>query len=145
MITVDNPYILITLGVILILLHFIKIPKFWSRQIPNGVKVEGIIFDLSTQANPDFDSHSNSTYPIVRFVTIDGTWITETSRTSIFPDTYKPGDKVAIVYDPKNPSNFTFDSDKPFQFPVAIFYIGCLIVVIGVLFLLGVIPKEVQF
>jgi hypothetical protein len=56
-------------------------------------------------------------YPIVRFKTDSGEWITELHNIGLFPGLYKKGAKVIIQYDPQNPKSFTIVSTRSFLVP----------------------------
>jgi hypothetical protein len=83
------------------------ISKFKKEQhlLGKGEKAEGIVFYFSdkTQTTGELEEPP-APYPIIRFVTKNGEWITE--EYSVAHSFMKQGDKVKITYDPSNPRNF---------------------------------------
>jgi hypothetical protein len=70
-----------------------------------GVRAEGIIFDFA-DTDQDFTNSSGSStaYPVIRFVTQSGEWITK--QYTITHSSLRQGDKVTVYYDTTNPREF---------------------------------------
>ncbi len=69
-----------------------------------GEKTEGTIFDFTEEPQRSSDNYVPLNYPIIRFVTKEGEWITEKYHVS--HTRMKQGDKVQVIYDPANPREF---------------------------------------
>ena len=66
--------------------------------------VEGRVTKIETISDPD---GSGPLYcPVVRYTTVKGETLTNTSSVCSAPASYKEGDTVQIYYDPKNPKVF---------------------------------------
>lgn len=98
-----NIVIPLIVGLILIIIGFEQKRKT-KRLVNNGIEVEGIIFSKETSS----DSENRATYPIIRFVTKDGLWVTEKANESL-PFFFKKDEKtVQVFYDPNNPKEFIY-------------------------------------
>jgi hypothetical protein len=112
-----EPYLFLAFGLLLILSAVFKKGK--STELKNtGEKVEGIIHELgqAPNYNSSIDSFSDVKDNVtVRFVTKEQEWITADVKQPFalfFTGQYKPGDKVDVFYDLKNPSNFYIDTKQ---------------------------------
>ena len=95
------------------------------KLIKDGVSVEGIVFGFES-------SSSEGMYPIIRFVTKEGVWITKTYHTSLPRFIIKEGKKLQILYDPNNPEEFAINSNV-FKWTNYLFlFVGFLLFVFGV-------------
>jgi len=101
-----------------------------------GIKVKGVVFAMDEEIS-NSGGHRYTIYsPIIRFVTTDKEWVTEkytfgiSSRHAFINPSYKEGDNVTVIYDPKNIRDFIIDD---FNSKV----IGPLCVVIGTLAIIG--------
>jgi len=96
------------MGLFFIIFGYRRLKKA-RRVIQDGISVEGIVFDFASSSDivntSDYD-----VYPIIRFVTKEGSWITRTYDIAISQDQIKRGQKMRIVYNPKNPEDFVIDS-----------------------------------
>ena len=79
-----------------------------KRVLSNGVTVEGIIFQFDR-------SRDTNDFPVIRFTTKDGIWITEPSDDAPLPFLLKQGQKVSVTYNFENPKEFIFTT-KNFDF-----------------------------
>lgn len=80
-----------------------------GRLLGNGIKVEGVVFELA-----DGGSTRNSTfyYPVIRFLTMEKEWVAQKYDIGGSSNVYHIGDKVKVIYDPENPTNFTIDDTR---------------------------------
>jgi hypothetical protein len=101
-----------------------------NRLINNGVEVEGIVFDITLSSSiGDVDGE----YPVIRFLTTDDLWITETYDIGTLRANFKRGQKVTVVYNPEDPKDFILKSDKGRSYvPVVILVSGVLVLIWGV-------------
>lgn len=116
-----NEIIPIVIGISMIAAFFVHSKKV-KRLSSNGIEVEGIVFDLVVS-----DGASN---PVIRFLTTDELWITETYDIGTVPTHFKRGQKVNVVYNPVDPRDFILRSDK------ATFYVPIILLVSGIYFLM---------
>ena len=80
---------------------FFKFREKRKRIIDNGIEVKGIIYEID-----DISINNQTNYPVIRFVTKEGLWITEKgdwSSTSL-----KEGVEVSVIYNSKDPKEFIF-------------------------------------
>lgn len=118
--------IILAIGIIIIILALSLSRKKTSIK-KTGIVTEGIVYDLLH----DQSTSSNTIYPIIRFLTTQQEWITETANIGMFPGFYKKGQKITVVYDPKNPKQFIINSKINSLFPYVILVLGCLLVLFG--------------
>ncbi|MES1214953.1 MAG: DUF3592 domain-containing protein [Bacteroidota bacterium] len=104
-----------------------------KRLVNNGVEVEGVVFkfdDSSSSFITSSDSGNNSRFPVIRFVTKEGLWITETADTALPSFLLKEGQSVKVVYNPDNPKEFIYKTSIDFS------KISYLFVALGIGFLI---------
>ncbi|SDD48110.1 Protein of unknown function [Mucilaginibacter pineti] len=102
--------------------------KFNERRklIKTGVKVNGVVFRI--EESTDDETNSSMYYPVIRYLTEDKEWITETYKLGSRPSVYKEGDSVSVIYDPANYKHFIIDNTfTKFLAPV-LFIIGVLLI-----------------
>jgi len=94
-----------------------------------GESAEGVVFDINFKSE-NIDS-GNTSYPIIRFVTRNGEWVTEqSSSSSLF---VKKGKKVAVLYNPENPKEFIADLGMPSNLILPSFLvIGLALIAFGI-------------
>ncbi|HKB43295.1 MAG TPA: DUF3592 domain-containing protein [Chitinophagaceae bacterium] len=114
-------------GIVLIILAMTLLAKR-NKIIQNGVEVEGVIFDFETS-----DTNNNYLkYPIIRFVTKEGSWITKTADYSL--PFLKRGQKVIVIYNKDNHEEFIFKTSIDVSKLAYLFLIlGIIILLIGLL------------
>lgn len=106
---------------LLSLIYFLKVKKI-SR---NGVKTEGVVFDV------EFRRGYKTPYPVIRFTTEKG-WITQTPGFWTNARTPIKGDKVNVIYNPEDPTDFVVETKS--NGSVAFIFIGlALILLWGIL------------
>lgn len=99
-----------------------------KRLISNGIEVEGIIF--SQEESSDGDIENRSAYPIIRFVTKEGLWITEKTDLAIPVSILNKDKSVKVFYNPDNPKDFVYKTSLPLS------WVEYLFIVVGILMLL---------
>jgi hypothetical protein len=92
----DITYILIPLIIGLILAGSTFIVKR-KELIAKEIEADGIIFGFAVSP----DSNISARYPIVRFVTNAGLWITEPADIGLPSLLLKKGQQVKVIYNPK--------------------------------------------
>src|SRR5258705_9627296 len=95
--------IFIFLGIAFMLIGSVLIDKR-KRIIQNGIEVEGVVFDYETEYSAD---NNFLKYPVIRFVTKEGLWITKKSDYG-FSFSMRKDKKVTVVYNPDNPEEFIY-------------------------------------
>ena len=123
------------LGIVFIILAMTFLAKR-KTIIQNGIEAKGIIFDFKgSEINQSFMK-----YPIIRFVTKEGTWITKTSDYS-FPF-LKKGKDVIVIYNKDKPQEFIFKTSFDASKLVYIFLIlGVAFLLIGLWLAYGYLTK----
>lgn len=82
----------------------IGVLKYWEKRkqiIQNGIEVKGIVYEIL-----DISINNEANYPMIRFVTKDGVWITEKgdwTSTSL-----KAGQEVTVIYNSQDPKEFIY-------------------------------------
>ncbi len=125
--------VIIAIGIALFYLAF-KFRSNIKNIAKNGEQVEGIVFDIVEDNNPQ----SQAKYPIIRFVTSNKEWITEQYNISTLPGLFKKGQKLSIVYNPDNPKEFFVKSAINSIAPILLFALALVIFSIGVYKLLHI-------
>jgi len=131
------PYIFILIGIAMITVPFLSKPT--AERLKNiGERCEGIIFELGYKgrSGPMSNDSIMKDKITIRFVTLEQEWITEDLNTDFIPlyyNQFKEGDKVMVVYDPKNPKDFTIETKaNPKQFKFILSIAGVVFVGVGV-------------
>jgi len=75
--------------------------------IANGMEAEGIIFDMVTRSG----AYGGANHPVVRFLTRDDVWITETYDIGSSVTFLKRGEKLNVIYNPEDPKEFILKTD----------------------------------
>ena len=121
-------FIVLGIGFILVSSKLIEKKK---RIIQNGIETEGIIFGFETSISYN---NTSTKYPVIRFVTHDGIWITQVSDYGV-PFLFKKGQKVKVIYDRENPKDFIFRTSIDISNSSYLFLIiGIILFIIGVWF-----------
>lgn len=109
-----------------------------KRLATAGESCDGIIFKLGYTENISLNRSDSITKDkiTVRFVTKRQEWITEGLNTDfmiIWTGQFKEGQKVRVLYDPDNPSDFTIlNSQSPRLVKAAFILIGSICVAVGI-------------
>ena len=75
-----------------------------KKLISNGIRVPGVVHQMDYSGG-----NSSSCYPVIRFVTLEAEWITETYRVDPGLASYEEGDNVNVIYDPADHKHFVLD------------------------------------
>jgi hypothetical protein len=131
------PYISIIAGLLFICIAVFS-KSSDKRLAATGEYCEGIIFKLDYKEGINFNRSDSLTKDkiTVRFVTKKQEWITEDLNTDFmitWTGQFKEGQKVQVIYDPSNPSDFTIsNSQAPRMVKGAFILAGLIFVAIGV-------------
>lgn len=132
-----QPYVFLFIGIVAMILALFYKSKFEKLE-KTGERCEGIIFKMDYANSFDSDTTSSDTKNkiTVRFVTNKKEWITEdldTDLTISFTGQYKEGEKVAVIYNPENPSEFTIETKQSQTIgKLALFFVGLVFVGVGI-------------
>lgn len=118
--------IIIAIGIALSYVGF-KLQSKVKRIAKNGIQTEGVVFDTVQSSNIE----SMAKYPIIRFVTLEKEWITETYNISTVPGLLKKGQKITVIYNPDNPKEFFVKSVVTSLAPVFTIAMAIIILSIG--------------
>jgi len=132
MITNENRDLIIAgVGLAFTILGYVNRQKI-GRLAKSGIKVEGVVFSVETEVDVNVGSqytNVSSRYPIIRFVAAEKEWVTEKYNVTAFPG-YKAGDKVTVIYNPENITEFMLD-DTSTKMIGYFFWLGILMIAIG--------------
>ena len=131
-----QPYIILVLGIILIVVALFYQSKTKLLET-TGERCEGIIFQLDYGNSLSSDGTSSLKDKItVRFVTKNKEWITQNLHSDFmisYTGQYKEGNKVVVIYNPENPSEFMVETKQsPTTARLVFIFIGLLFVGMGV-------------
>ena len=87
---------------------FFKFREKRKRILDNGIEVKGVIYEID-----DISINNQANYPVIRFVTKEGLWITEKgdwTSTSL-----KAGTKVTVIYNSNDPKEFIYKISYDWQ------------------------------
>ena len=89
------------LGGCVAIFGFFKFRKKKKRILDNGIEVTGTIYEID-----DISINNQVNYPLIRFVTKDGLWITEKGDWT--STTLKSGTQVTVIYNSNDPKEFIY-------------------------------------
>ena len=89
------------LGGAVAIFGFFKFREKRKRIIENGIEVKGIIYEVD-----DISVNNQANYPMIRFVTKEGLWITEKGDWT--STTLKAGAEVIVIYNSNDPKEFIY-------------------------------------
>ncbi|MES1159923.1 MAG: DUF3592 domain-containing protein [Bacteroidota bacterium] len=123
------PYILISAGILMMIIPFFKKsnPEELAKK---GERCDGIIFKVVYERTLSNGGTAGEDTITVRFVTQKQEWITENLDTDdmiLWTGKYKEGQKVRVVYNPDNPTEFMLENSKYPKTTKLIFILGGLI------------------
>lgn len=117
------------LGIVFIIVSMTLMSKR-NKIIQNGIEVEGVIFDFEVS---DVSNNNFLKYPIIRFVTKEGLWITKTSDYSL--PFLKKGNKVSVLNNKDKPEDFIFKTSIDIgKLVYLLLILGIIILLIGLWF-----------
>jgi hypothetical protein len=131
------PYTFILVGIVFILIAAFS-KSGATRLAQTGEHCEGIIFKLGYKEGNTFDKIDSITKDkiTVRFVTKKQEWITEDLNTDFmitWAGQFKEGQKVQVLYDPNNPSDFSIlNNQSPRLVKMVFILAGSISLAIGV-------------
>jgi uncharacterized protein DUF3592 len=134
--TPSLPYIFIIVGFIFIVIALFS-KSGVKRLTHTGEHCEGIIFKLGYKEDNTFNRSDSITKDkiTVRFETKRKEWITEDLDTNFmitWTGQFKEGQKVQVLYDPNNPSDFTILNNQSPRLVKLIFILaGSICLAIG--------------
>jgi hypothetical protein len=131
-----QPYIILAFGIILIIVALFYQSKTKLLETM-GERCEGIIFQLDYGNSLGSDGPSSFKDKItVRFVTKNKEWITQDLHTDFvlaYTGQYKEGDKVVVIYNPENPSDFMVETKQSQTMGKLVFlFVGLVFVGVGI-------------
>lgn len=98
-----------------------------ARLLKNGIRAEAVVVSNTRKHN----NETNMYYPVVRFKTVKGEWITQELNWGRTPKLLE-GKIVAILYDPNNLQTVAMDARFILKtLPVVLLFlgsIGCLLI-----------------
>jgi hypothetical protein len=94
----------------------------------NGIETEAVVFDIVSRNN----IFTQTSYPVIRFVTTKKEWITEEYSIGTTPSFLKKGQKITVVYSPDNPKEFIVKSRITSAAPILFIILAIIILAIGV-------------
>ena len=129
-----QPYLLLLIGLISMILSLFHKSKTQKLE-KTGERCEGIIFNLgySNFLGPDMNGSTTKDKITIRFVTNKKEWITEDLHSDFmisYTGQYKEGEKVAVIYNPENPSEFTIETKQSQTIGKLVFFF-CGLVLVG--------------
>lgn len=78
-----------------------------QRFVASASRASGTVIELERRQSGD---DGPTYYPVIRFIDADGREVTFTSSTGSNPPSKREGDKVDVLYDPKNPNEAELNS-----------------------------------
>jgi len=130
-----NDIVPLIIGVLMVAVFFIHSKKV-NKLVENGVEVEGIVYDIITNGR---QNSVDTKHPVIRFLTTDELWITETYDIGMLPADFKKGQRVTVIYNAENPKDFMV------KFGKSVSYIPLVILVAGILVLSWGLYRIVQY
>jgi hypothetical protein len=101
----------------------------------SGLRADAVVFDIKK-------STSYRTvvayFPIVRFVTEKGEWITIQTTIGVFPGTYKKGTQVVVTYNPLKPTECYILSTSTNVIPLLLLIAGIALSIFALINLLDI-------
>lgn len=102
MVEQGSGWVPLILGVAVIIAGVVQAAKYIAF-VRRGQNVPGVVAGL--RGKPGAAEGVPSYQPTLHFVTLDGREVRTKMRVASFPAPAKPGERVTIVYDPRDPSN----------------------------------------
>ena len=111
--------------------------KFFSSKSYRAAGTVVELKEVQRSSTSTSKSSSISFYPVVRYETEGGKHVSFTSSSGSYPSPYKRGDRVTVLYDPKNPQKARIMSFRSMWLaPVLCFGIGGIMLLTGTVILM---------
>ena len=120
----------LAIGLVSIFL-FLRISHKMANFNKTGLDAEGVIFEIEWEHNTVGKHSASASYPVIRFVTNDGLWITKRYHQSGI--LIRQGQKVRVKYNPENPEDFVITSGQ-FRWSAYIFLVSGIVALIIAIF-----------
>jgi ketosteroid isomerase-like protein len=117
--------ILLIFGLAFLMISLIFLFKL-KKISRNGIKTEGIVFDVEYRKN------YRISYPVIRFLTVQNVWITQTPGFWTTAKVPIKGDKVSVIYNPDDPTDFVVEGKSNRVTPFILIGLS-LIIIWGIL------------
>jgi hypothetical protein len=132
-----QPYLLLLVGFVFMIISLLYKASKTENLDKTGERCEGIIFKLDySNTGSSLTGSAIKDKITVRFVTNKNEWITEDLQTDFviaYSGQYKEGEKVAVIYNPENPSEFTIETKQSQSIGRLIFFfVGLFFVGLGI-------------
>jgi hypothetical protein len=88
----------------------------------NGIKTEGVVFDVEYKKNYKFP------YPVIRFLTTENVWITQSPDFWASSRSPNIGDSVNVTYNADDPTDFVIESKANRVTPFILIGVSLLII-----------------
>lgn len=112
-------------GIVVIYMAWVKLNNT-STKGKAFQEVDGVVFDLHKSIT------HNLYYPVIRFVTKDGYWITQTLEDGFSPGIFKKGETVKVRYNKDEPKDFHIISSRLDIAYIITMIIGFCVIIVGV-------------
>ena len=120
------------------LVGFFKYQEKRKRIIQNGIEVDGVVYEYD-----DVSINGQDNYPVIRFVTKEGLWITEQTDYALSKSLLKEGQKVKVIYNSENPKEFIYKTSIDLsKIGYLVFVIGIVAILIGLWFAYKYLTSE---
>jgi hypothetical protein len=103
---IDEPYkdiIGLLLGVVFVVIGI----SSWMKRIrllKRGIKTTGVVVDFEAYIG------KSTSYPVVKYKTVTGKWVTKKYYIGSSFTSYKVGDDVPVIYDKNTPEDYLIDN-----------------------------------
>ncbi|AYL94999.1 DUF3592 domain-containing protein [Mucilaginibacter celer] len=96
------------------------------RLLKTGIKVEGTVFSIEYE--PYSRGNGGQYYPVIRYVTNTGEWITKKHTLGSNPSAFTEGESVTVFYDPEKPSTFILNDKLSKIVPWGVLILGIVLI-----------------
>ncbi|EHQ24531.1 DUF3592 domain-containing protein [Mucilaginibacter paludis] len=131
--SIETVLVLFAIGFGVLLIGILKRNERRSL-LRSGIRAEGVIVQVINNGY----SRSTIYYPVVRFLTADDDWVTETYGVGGNKWSYKEGEAVKVIYDPLNPGRFLVDDVRSKPTSPMFISVGTVLILVSIgLLILG--------
>ena len=96
-----------------------------------GIEVEGIVSGYESESSRSSGMRTMA-YPVIRFVTKDGVWVTKKYSLGSNFSIVKAGQKLKVFYNPDNPEDFAISFSILDWIPKVFLFLGTILLGIGI-------------